>query len=144
MKMGDRIVGLIVTAILLIVLVSTLYPFWHVLVVSLNDPLDTIRGGLGLLNNFWVYILPHLATAFNTIIVRTYIFASRNERLSTLQFELQKRLTSAMALMEQGQMSSGRAVAQMQDTSRITTPQAVRAAMTMLTTVPIILVYPFL
>jgi putative aldouronate transport system permease protein len=153
---------------------------------------------LGLLNNFWVYILPHLATAFNVIIVRTYIrsqpdsfiesaridgageftiifrivmpliipviavvilfiavfhwnswfdtyiFASRNDSLSTLQFELQKRLTSAMALMEQGRLSSGQAVAQMQDTSRMTTPEAVRAAMTMITTVPIILVYPFL
>lgn len=150
---------------------------------------------LKLLNNFWVYILPSLATAFNIIIVRTYIrqqpdsfvesakidgagdfriifsivmpiilpviavvvlfvavhhwnswidtyiFASRNDALSTLQFELQKRIQSAMSMVTQVGETSQEALADAENA--LVLPEAVRAAMTMITVVPIVLVYPF-
>jgi putative aldouronate transport system permease protein len=153
---------------------------------------------LGLLNNFWVYILPTLAQAFNIIIVRTfirsqpdsfvesgrldganefriifsivlplimpvvavvvlfvsvnqwnswvdtYIFASRNEALTTLQFELQKRIASAMQSMRQVQESSQEAIRDAELGGTVVLPRSVRAAMTMMTVFPIVMVYPFL
>jgi putative aldouronate transport system permease protein len=282
LRVEDRIINGIITLYLLFIGFITVYPFLHTLAISLNDSIDTIRGGitlfprdfttaayerllrsnerlgqaavvsvvrtavgvsfatistvliayalsrkefilrriisfmvvltmyvsgglipnyflfrsLGLLNNFWVYILPHLAVAFNIIIVRTfikqqpdsfiesaridganefriifqivmpiilpaiavtilfiavfhwnswidtYIYASRNENLSTLQFELQKRLQSAMSIASQDAQSAQEAIQDAE--SEIVTPESVRSAMTMLTFLPIVLVYPFL
>jgi putative aldouronate transport system permease protein len=149
---------------------------------------------LGLINNFWVYIIPSMVGPFNVIVIRTYInslppslveaarvdgaselrtfvsiifplclpvlatialwigvgawndwftsfiFAPRQE-LSTLQYELMKVLSSAF------QQSAGQGVQGMapgQQMASITTPNSIRAAMTMIATVPILLVYPFL
>jgi putative aldouronate transport system permease protein len=280
-QIGDKVFSFFVILFLLTVLVTTIYPFLHIVALSFNDAIDTIRGGitifprdfttatyrrllsnpqifsaavmsvlrtatgvlcssittimvaytlsrkefvirkfltvvmiltmyiagglipqyflyrsLGLLNNFLVYILPTLISPFHVIIIRTYIksqpdsfvesgrldgaselqiifrivmplilpvtatvilfiavfqwnswfdtyiFANRNEALSTLQYELQKRLTSAMALVREsadgGRFSSG------QDVPQPSTPESIRAAMTVVTTLPIVMVYPFL
>ncbi|MFP4017461.1 MAG: carbohydrate ABC transporter permease, partial [Halanaerobiales bacterium] len=149
---------------------------------------------LGLTNNFWVYVLPGLAHAFNLIIIRTYIhglpdsliesakmdgageftifmriilplckpvlatiaiftavwhwndwwttflYNSSNPALSTLQYELQKVLASAQTMsgsMEQAMASANQGGQQI-------TPRAIRATMTIIVTVPIAIVYPFL
>jgi putative aldouronate transport system permease protein len=282
LRVADRAFGLFIGLFLFFVGFITLYPFLHTFVISVNDSIDTVRGGLtiwprkftmsaykhliqdnrqiyaaagmsvlrtvvgvsfstvstvliayalsrrefllrrlisfmviltlyvqgglipnyflfrtlGLLNSFWVYIVPHLAVAFNIIIVRTYIrqqpdsfiesakidganefriifqivfplilpviavtilfiavfqwnswvdtyiYASRKEYLSTLQFELQKRLSSAMQLMQDRAMSSQEALEDAERT--LVLPDSIRAAMTMITILPIVLVYPFL
>ena len=36
-------------------------------------PTYFLMRNLGLTNNFWVYVLPGLVTAFNLIVIRTYI-----------------------------------------------------------------------
>ena len=149
---------------------------------------------LGLINNFWVYIIPTMVGPFNVIVIRTYInslppslveaaridgaselrtFASiifplclpvlatialwigvgawndwftsfifaSNQELSTLQFELMKVLSSSF---QQGASQGVQGLAAGQTLRSITTPNSIRAAMTVVATVPILLVYPFL
>jgi putative aldouronate transport system permease protein len=147
---------------------------------------------LGLINNFWVYILPWLINAFNVIIIRTYmdtipsslqesaridgandikiflriilplckpvlatvalfvavgqwnswfdtyLYARGSNTLSTLQFELMKVLDSATNMgsnvdpYNQGLRQAKR------------NPEAIKMSVTIIATVPILIVYPFL
>jgi putative aldouronate transport system permease protein len=64
--------------VLLILGVSTLYPFWNILVLSFNDAIDAVRGGIYLfpreltLNNFkTVLALDSLPRAFLNSVLRT-------------------------------------------------------------------------
>ncbi|MFC4401817.1 carbohydrate ABC transporter permease [Gracilibacillus xinjiangensis] len=147
---------------------------------------------LGLINEFSVYILPMLLTAFNVIVIRsfmdslpialeesakidgandfvifskiiiplcmpviatialflavaqwnswfdTYLYARGNEALTTLQFELMKILDNA-------NLSSTDINSQNADViAAQTNPQSIKMAITIIATVPILLVYPFL
>ncbi|MEJ8305280.1 carbohydrate ABC transporter permease [Saccharibacillus sacchari] len=151
---------------------------------------------LHLLNNFLVYVIPGLVSAFNMIVIRTYIqtlpegliesakidgagdfrtfisiilplcqpvlatvalfvavgqwnswfdtflYASSKQELSTLQFELMKLLSSSMNLNSSIAGSSGAdpaAAAQ-----NMVTPVSIRAAITIVASLPILVVYPFL
>ena len=148
---------------------------------------------LNLINNFWVYILPTMVSAFNVIVIRTYIntlpdslvesakidgasemriflriiiplclpvmatvalwaavgawndwftsfiFAPKQD-LSTLQYEMMKILSSSM---QSGVRQPDYLASSMQTRSMVT-PNSLRAAMTMVATVPILIVYPFL
>ncbi|MDU5106718.1 carbohydrate ABC transporter permease [Clostridium sp.] len=148
---------------------------------------------LGLLNNFLVYILPGLVSAFNMIVIRTYInglpesliesakidgagefrifmqiilplckpvlatvalfiavnqwnswfdamlYASANPKLTTLQYELMKLLSSTT------QQGGGSGTAEMmKNAGSIVTPRSIRAAITIVTAFPIVCLYPFL
>ncbi|MCX7843138.1 MAG: carbohydrate ABC transporter permease [Clostridia bacterium] len=276
--MQDRAIDFVLYTGLLIIFVLMIYPFLNVLAISLNEPMDTIRGNifiiprkftlftysqvlfdkkifnssvisvlrtiigtlvnvtactvfgyilsrkdfifrklltvmliitmytnpgiipnyflirnLGLLNNFMVYIIPYFISAFSVIVARTYIeglpesfvesakmdgakeltiifriifplvlpmlatialfaaifhwnswmdtylYASRNQYLSTLQFELQKIIQST----NQSAASSGAAVEAARKLGRVTTPQAVKAAISIIALIPIVAVYPF-
>ena len=278
----DRVFDVVKVTLLLVLVVVTLYPFLNVLAVSLNDPLDTIKGGiklwprvwslvnyediidgqniwlatrnsimrtvisallqtfctamvaytlsrrefvfripmatiyvitmyvdggliptyflfreLGLINSFQVYWLPGLTVAFNMLIIRTYIrglsesfiesakiegandfwifmqivlplcipvlatmvlftavwqwnywwdtfvFNSSKIHLTTLQYELMKKIQSANAAMSGSSMADAFSQAADQSGNQVT-PKSIRAAMTIVVSVPIILVYPFL
>lgn len=149
---------------------------------------------LGLMNSFWVYILPGLINAFNIIIIRsfmeglpyslqesakvdgandftifyriilpickpvlatialfiavgqwnswfdTYLYNSMNENLTTLQYELMKILdnTSVGGSMDANQMKPN------EEQLNQVSPESIKMAITMVTVVPIILVYPFI
>lgn len=67
-----------------------------------------------------------------------YLYASRSENLSVLQYELMKILLSNM------NQSVGTQSHVAESTVKVVTPQAIRAAMTIVVTVPILFVYPFL
>ncbi|MCD9023143.1 carbohydrate ABC transporter permease [Cohnella silvisoli] len=67
-----------------------------------------------------------------------YLYASRANHLSLLQYELMKILMSAMNQSAGSQAHVG------ESTVSVVTPQAIRAAMTIVVTVPILVVYPFL
>jgi len=149
---------------------------------------------LGLINNFWVYVVPAMVGAFNVIVIRTYInglpeslvesakidgatelkvftwiivplslpvlatialwvavgqwnswfdsfiFAPRQE-LSTLQYEMMKILSSSM---QQGVRQPDYLAAAAEAARSTVTPNSLRAAMTVVATVPILIVYPFL
>jgi len=152
---------------------------------------------LHLLNTFTVYWLPNIISAFNLIVIRTYmrsipesliesakidgageyrvwwqivmplcaptlavialfvavgswnawldtmLYNSAVQRLSTLQYELQKLLASAMqAGANQANMATQAAQAGLG--GNITTPLALRAAITIVAALPILCVYPFL
>ncbi|MEG1442187.1 MAG: carbohydrate ABC transporter permease [Oscillospiraceae bacterium] len=45
---GDYIIDGVIVLILIGVFVITFYPFWYVFIVSVNDPIDTMKGGLTL------------------------------------------------------------------------------------------------
>ncbi|MBS5884479.1 MAG: carbohydrate ABC transporter permease [Clostridium sp.] len=144
---------------------------------------------LGLVNNFAVYILPGLISAFNVIVIRsfmdglpealyesasidgandwvvftkivfplclpviatvalfiavsqwnswfdTYIYARTNDSLTTLQYELMKIMDNAAATVDIHNPN-------LQNTAR-SNPESIKMAITMVATVPILLVYPF-
>ncbi|UOE43417.1 carbohydrate ABC transporter permease [Agromyces larvae] len=151
---------------------------------------------LGMLNTFHAYWVPVIISAFNLIILRTYmktipeeviesaridgagefriwwqivmplckptlavvglfvavgswnswidtlLYNSGEQWLSTLQYELQKLLSSSMnAGVNSGSASNAATVA---NGGQVTTPIALRSAITMVAAVPILLVYPFL
>lgn len=152
---------------------------------------------LGLVNNFWVYVIPGMISAFNFILVRTYIatipdsmaesaridgagdlriffqiilplikpvlatvalfvavsnwnswfdtmlYASSRQDLSTLQYELMRILSSSMSqsksAAEVGAMGLSKDAG-----STLVSPVSIRAAITMVAALPILVVYPFL
>lgn len=150
---------------------------------------------LQLMNTFWVYILPGLVSAFNIIIIRsfmdglpfslqesakmdgandftifyriilplckpvlatialfvavgqwnswfdTYLYNSMNENLTTLQYELMKILenTTMGGNTDANQMRPNAA-----QQSQMVSPDSIKMAITMVTVIPIVLVYPFL
>jgi putative aldouronate transport system permease protein len=67
----------------------------------------------------------------------TYLYCGSSKTLSTLQFELQKKLLSAQSGSQDIYGSSD-----LLSQHRIS-PQSIRMAMTIVATVPILLVYPF-
>ncbi len=155
---------------------------------------------LDMINTFSVYWVPNIISAFNLIVIRTYIksipesfiesakmdgarefriflqiilplcvptlatialfvavgswnswfdtflYNSGKQSLSTLQYELQKLLASAMnAGNNPGAASTGASQAATQGgATNVATSQSIRAAITIVTAVPILVVYPFL
>ena len=152
---------------------------------------------LHMLNTFQAYWVPNIISAFNLIVIRTYmksipdslmesakmdgaghfriwwsivmplckptlavialfvavgswnawmdtlLYNSGDQKLSTLQYELQRLLASAMSAgTNQGGMAGAAAVAG--QGGQVTTPLALRAAITIVAAVPILSVYPFL
>lgn len=146
----------------------------------------------GLLNNFLVYIIPSMVSAYYIILIKTYveqipasleesafldgagyltvltriifpmskpivatiavyaavnqwnswfdnhIYAFANKKIQTLQYMLYKYLQEAERLLEE--MEQGHDV----DVSSMLTPFGVRMTVTLITVIPILLVYPFL
>ncbi|MFB9274805.1 carbohydrate ABC transporter permease [Cohnella cellulosilytica] len=70
----------------------------------------------------------------------TFIFASSRQELSTLQYELMKMLSSTVNSNANPSLSSTAA----KDTATMITPLSMRAAITIVASVPILFVYPFL
>ncbi|GIO30443.1 MULTISPECIES: carbohydrate ABC transporter permease [Paenibacillus] len=152
---------------------------------------------LHLINTFWVYVVPSMISAFNMIVIRTYIgtipeslvesakidgagefkifwriifplckpvlatialfvavgawnswfdaflFTSSRQELSTLQYELMKLLSSSMNANSNPAVANGAGMTQEAAVSMVT-PLSIRAAVTIVASVPILLVYPFM
>lgn len=152
---------------------------------------------LHLINTFWVYIVPGMVSAFNMIVIRTYIgsipesliesakidgagdfkifmriifplcrpvlatvalfvavgswnawfdafiYTSSHQELSTLQYELMKLLSSSMYANSNPAMNAGVGMTA-EAASALVTPVSIRAAITIVASVPILLVYPFM
>ncbi|XID90687.1 carbohydrate ABC transporter permease [Paenibacillaceae bacterium WGS1546] len=149
---------------------------------------------LGLINNFWVYILPGVIGVFNLIVIRSFIdqlpesliesaridgagdfktfvsivlplstpvlatvalftavyqwnswfdvflYTSSKIELSTLQYELQKILQNSNATSSAESAFSGSGAIG----ANLVTPFSIRATMTIVASVPMIAIYPFL
>nr|WP_052087984.1 carbohydrate ABC transporter permease [Paenibacillus wynnii] len=152
---------------------------------------------LHLLNTFWVYVIPSMISAFNMIVIRTYIgtlpesliesakidgagdfkifmriifplckpvlatialfvavgawnswfdaflYTSSRQELSTLQYELMKLLSSTMNSNSNPNVAAGIGMKENSALSMVT-PISIRAAVTIVASVPILCVYPFL
>lgn len=152
---------------------------------------------LGLTNSFWVYIIPGMVSAFNVIIIRTYIqglpeslvesakidgashftiylriilplslpviatvtlfaavgawnswfdnyiYNARNENLTTLQYELMKLINSTQSLSQSSSAQHGVGVSG-ETAKGMITPKTIRSAITVVASLPILVVYPFL
>lgn len=166
---------------------------FYVLTMYINGgliPTYLLYKELGLTNNFWVYVLPGMVSAFNMIVIRTYmnglpnslvesaqvdgaghmkiffriilplckpvlatvalfiavyqwnswfdamLFNQLNPRLTTLQYELMKLLSSVT--------NQGANAQSMKHAASMVTPTSIRAATTIITALPIVLLYPFL
>ncbi len=66
----------------------------------------------------------------------TYFFAAWNRDISTLQYEMMQGISSASSSVSEQTMREGNAA--------MTNPESLQAAMTLIATVPILMVYPFL
>ena len=167
--------------------------FIYVLTIYVSGgmiPTYILMKELHLLNNFWVYIIPGLISAFNMIVIRTFIngiqysliesakidgagdfrifiqiilplckpvlatvalfvavgqwnswfdamlYCSADNSLTTLQYELMKLLSSTT--------TQGASAEVMKNAGSIVTPTSIRAAITIVTAVPIVCLYPFL
>lgn len=69
----------------------------------------------------------------------TFLYASSKENLSTLQYEMMKLLSSAMQAGKSGGSIYGEAA----KNANTVTPASMRAAITIVASVPILVVYPF-
>lgn len=175
-------------------LVSTMFLFTMYVSGGLIPFYFLIRS-LGLLENFWVYVIPGMTSAFNIMITRSYIsqlpdsfiesakidgagefrilftiilplvipvlavvalfiavggwnawfdtflFAPGAQHLSTLQFELQKVLQAAAQQVSAPDFTRAGMDAA---SANMVTPMSIRATMTIVVTLPVIMVYPFL
>jgi len=193
------VVQLLATALLAYVLSRKEFIFrkqitvLYVLTMYLNAgliPNYLLIRNLNLLNTFSVYILPGMVSAFNMIVIRTYInglpdslvesaqldgakywtifwriimplatpvlatvalfiavghwnswfdamlYNGFNKDLTTLQYELMKLLSAVT--------NQGANVESMKNAQNVVTPMSVRAATTIITSLPIICLYPFL
>lgn len=154
---------------------------------------------MSLVGTFWVYIVPSLLSAWNILLIRSYItqnipdslveaaridganefvtmlrvvlplslpviaviilftgvgqwnswfdvFIYNNSKkdLSTLQFELQKMLQKTMSTSSSAGMANSVSQEAGKGGVQTVTPQAMRAAMTIVATLPILAAYPFL
>lgn len=159
-------------------------------------PIYLLYARLGLLNNFWVYVLPISFNLYNTVIIRSYLYGipdslaesaridGANEILimskiyiplsmpiiavialwaavghwndwTTTLFFITERSLFTMQYILMQILKEGERMAQLfQDAVRMglmieghrqpMTPQAIRAANIIITTLPIVIVYPFL
>ncbi|MGZ7442583.1 carbohydrate ABC transporter permease [Paenibacillus sp. TH7-28] len=152
---------------------------------------------LHLINTFWVYVVPSMISAFNLIVIRTYIgtipesliesaridgagefkifwriifplckpvlatialfvavgawnswfdaflYTSSRQELSTLQYELMKLLSSSMNANSNPAVAAGAGMTK-ESAASMVTPLSIRAAVTIVASVPILLVYPFM
>ncbi len=171
---------------------SQLSLFW-VITMYVNGgmiPTFMVYNGLGLTNSFWVYVIPGMISAFNMLVLRTYmqgipdsleesaqldgagytvifvkiisplckpvyatialfvavyqwnswfdsmLYNRMSTKLTTLQYELMKLLSSVMQQSGSAEAAKNAAAA--------VTPASVRAAATIATMLPIICLYPFL
>lgn len=153
----------------------------------------------GLTNSFWVYVLPGAISAFNVVLLKTYIetsipaslsesavldgagvmtiffriilplslpilatialfaavgqwnswfdnmiYTSGRPELQTLQYLLYKRLNEANALAQAARSGAVSEMGRLLLDEKVLTPDSIRMTITMIVTLPILVVYPFL
>jgi putative aldouronate transport system permease protein len=202
----QTVTGVFLTSMLAFVLSRKEYifrkPFTLILILSMYINAGLIPNyflirSLGMINTFWVYIVPGMISAFNFIVIRTYmltlpestiesaridgcgdfviftriilplclpvlatislfvavgswnawfdtmIYNSGRANLHTLQYKLMEYLQSS-----QSQSTSAAAIGSMgmaqNLASSMVTPVSIRAAITVVAALPILVVYPFL
>ena len=110
-----------------------------------------IVDGAGHFRCFWSVVLPCCKPVLATVALwcavgawnswfDTFLYASGADNLTTLQYEMMKLLSSAM---QTGRDTSS-VFGNNSEQANIITPVSIRAAVTIVASVPILIVYPFL
>lgn len=110
-----------------------------------------IIDGAGHFRVYWQIILPLCKPVLATVALwaavgawsqwfDTFIYNSSRDDLTTLQYEMMKLLASASSSARDNSSMYGEAAQQ----ANIVTPMSIRAAVTVVASVPILVVYPFL
>ena len=108
--------------------------------------------GAGYFRCFWQIILPCCKPVLATVALwcavgawnswfDTFLYCSSSEHLTTLQYEMMKMLSAAMNNASAKDLAS---VYTQSNASQTITPTSLRAAVTVVASVPILIVYPFL
>jgi len=180
-----------------------LKPFTFILILSMYInagliPTYFLIRRLGMVNSFWVYIVPGIVNAFNFVVIRTYIktlpegfieaarvdgygdfyiftriiiplclpvlatiglfvavgswnswfdtmvYNSGNVNLHTLQYKLMEYLRSSQSQGKSAGDAGAMALAAAAGGSSMVTPMSIRAAITVVASVPILAIYPFM
>lgn len=80
---GDKVIDAIIVLIMCIVVIVMLYPMWNTLVISFNDALDSIKGGIYLWPRKWT--LYNYQTIFkNNTIFRAFMISVARTLLTTV------------------------------------------------------------
>ena len=108
--------------------------------VDTGNITDDIITNLGIRNNFVYHTLYEVIRAWNSWF-DTLIYASGKVNLHTLQYKLMEYLQSSQA---QARGSGEVGAMALSKTSNIVTPVSIRAAITVIAAMPIILIYPFM
>jgi putative aldouronate transport system permease protein len=178
-------------------------PFTFILILSMYInagliPTFLLIRNLGMLNTFWVYIIPGIVNAFNFVVMRTYmrtipesiiesaridgygdfyifiriilplclpvlatiglfvavgswnswfdtmIYNSGNKNLHTLQYKLMEYLQASQSQGRAASEAQGMALSAAARTANVVTPLSIRAAITVVASAPILVVYPFM
>ena len=149
--------------------------FW-VITMYVNGgmiPTFLLYKGLGLTNNFWVYVIPGMVSAFNMLVIRTYMNGIPDSLEESAQLDgagystiflkiysqwnswfdamLYNRMSSNLTTLQYELMkllssvtNQGTSAEAMKNAAGTVTPTSVRAAATIITMLPIICIYPFL
>lgn len=162
-------------------------------------PTFLVYKSYGLLNSFWVYIIPGVVSAYNMVLVKTFmengvpeslgesasldgagpmtiffkimlplslpilatialfvavgqwnswfdnmIYNTATDKWDTLQYLLYKKLNEANKIAEAARSGNVNLVGEMLTKQMTLTPDSIRMTITMLVTLPIVCVYPFL
>ena len=150
--------------------------FW-VITMYVNGgliPTFLLYKGLGLTNSFWVYVIPGMVSAFNMLVIRTYMNGIPDSLEESAQLDgagysaiflkiysplwnswfdamLYNRMSSNLTTLQYELMkllssvtNQGTSAEAMKNAAGTVTPTSVRAAATIITMLPIICIYPFL
>ena len=116
-------------------------------------PYYMVLKSLGMLNNFIVFIFPNLVSVYNMILVKNYMTIALfvaithwnswfDAYLFTNAQSLKTMQSILVEILNQYQTSSANQAAN--QASQTITPDSIRMAATMIATIPIIMVYPFI
>lgn len=80
---GDKVIDVIIVFIMILVVIATLYPLWNTLVISFNDALDSIKGGIYLWPRKWT-LYNYQSIFRNNTVFRAFLVSVSRTVLTTI------------------------------------------------------------
>lgn len=80
---GDKVIDVIIVFIMILVVIATLYPLWNTLVISFNDALDSIKGGIYLWPRKWT-LYNYQSIFRNDTVFRAFLVSVSRTVLTTI------------------------------------------------------------
>jgi len=80
---GDKVIDVIIVFIMILVVIATRYPLWNTLVISFNDALDSIKGGIYLWPRKWT-LYNYQSIFRNDTVFRAFLVSVSRTVLTTI------------------------------------------------------------